>query len=156
MHTQFENAKVHPMENNWRTAPTIITENEKLLLRYSKWVAEQIDATTQQETLSQEIREVYNNMHQEAAKTYDGYFHLQFFEGKTAEEQTLETLHLQLQSISNEGIDLKRVTLLVRYAHEAVLLAKFLTNKGYNVQSAEGLQLQGRYADRCTCRLQRC
>ena len=80
-------------------------------------------------------------MHQEAAKTYDGYFHLQFFEGKTAEEQTLETLHLQLQSISNEGIDLKRVTLLVRYAHEAVLLAKFLTNKGYNVQSAEGLQL---------------
>ena len=141
VHTQFENAKVHPMENNWRTAPTIITENEKLLLRYSKWVAEQIDATTQQETLSQEIREVYNNMHQEAAKTYDGYFHLQFFEGKTAEEQTLETLHLQLQSISNEGIDLKRVTLLVRYAHEAVLLAKFLTNKGYNVQSAEGLQL---------------
>ena len=80
-------------------------------------------------------------MHQEPAKTFDGYFHLQFFEGKTAEEHTLEALHLQLQDIVKEGIDLKRVTLLVRYAREAILLAKFLANKGYNVQSAEGLQL---------------
>ena len=141
VHTQFDNAKVNPMKDNWRTAPTIINENEKLLQRYSQWVADQIDATTHQEILSQEIRDVYNNMHQEPAKTFDGYFHLQFFEGKTAEEHTLEALHLQLQDIVKEGIDLKRVTLLVRYAREAILLAKFLANKGYNVQSAEGLQL---------------
>jgi hypothetical protein len=80
-------------------------------------------------------------MHQHAQKKSQGYFHMQFFEGKTATDDSLEALDQLLQSFIQEGIDLKRVTLLTRYAYEAALIAKFLTERNYSVQSAAGLQV---------------
>ena len=46
-------------------------------------------------------------MHQEAQKSYKGYFHMQFFEGKNAQAEALEALDQLLQSLLSEGIDLK-------------------------------------------------
>lgn len=140
---QFTHHQTHRMPHNWRTAPIIIQENEKLIYAFSQRVAKNICEKFNQDNLGDDIRYIFDPeyTHQEPAKDYQGYFHMQFFEGNTAEEQTLEQLHLQLQSLKQEGIDLKRVTLLVRYTNQASILTQYLINHGYNVQSSEGLQL---------------
>ena len=131
------------MEDNWRTAPVIIQENEKLLLRYTSHITDEIDKQSGDTTTSQDLRNIYSfdAMHQVAKKSYKGYFHMQFFEGKSYKEDSLEALDQLLQSLIQEGIDLKRVTLLTRYAYEAAELAQFLVQRNYNVQSAAGLQV---------------
>ena len=136
------------MEDNWRTAKIVIQENEKLLQRYCTWVADQIDLETQQPEISQDIRHTYSwdEMHQEAQKSYKGYFHMQFFEGKNAQAEALEALDQLLQSLLAEGIDLKRVTLLTRFAYEAAQLAQFLVQRNYSVQSAAGLRVDAHRA----------
>ena len=141
--SQFQNVKLPKMDENWRTAEVVITENEKLLQRYSTWVADRIDEQTLQPDLSQDIRHMYSYdaMHQKAKKKYKGYFHMQFFEGKTAKVESLEALDQLLQSLLAEGIDLKRVTLLTRFAYEAAELAQFLIQRNYSVQSAAGLRV---------------
>lgn len=140
---QFPQHKAHIMPNNWRTAPVIIEENEKLMLQFSNRLVENICNKYNQHDLGTDITHIFDPtfMHQEPAKNYAGYFHLQFVEGTDAEEKTLNILHQQLQTLQQEGIDLKRVTLLVRYSNQAASLARFLIEKGYNVQSSEGLQI---------------
>ena len=140
---QFRNTTTPKMEDNWRTAPVIIQENEKLLLRYTSHIADEIDKQSGDTTTSQDLRNIYSfdAMHQVAKKSYKGYFHMQFFEGKSYKEDSLEALDQLLQSLIQEGIDLKRVTLLTRYAYEAAELAQFLVQRNYNVQSAAGLQV---------------
>ena len=146
--SQFHNTTIPKMEDNWRTAPIVIQENEKLLQRYSTWVADQIDLQTNQPAISQDIRNIYSwdAMHQEAQKSYKGYFHMQFFEGKEAQTNALEALDQLLQSLQAEGIDLKRVTLLTRFAYEAAELAQFLVQRNYSVQSAAGLRVDSHKA----------
>lgn len=140
---EFSSHQAHTMGYNWRTAPVIVEENEKLMLKLSQHVAQQIAKKYKQPNLGDEIQYIFaeEQMHQDAAKTADGYFHLQYFEGKDADQQTLDALLAQLQSLQQEGIDLKRVTLLVRYNTQATTLATFLINHGYNVQSSEGLKI---------------
>jgi ATP-dependent exoDNAse (exonuclease V) beta subunit len=140
---QFHPSKVFHMPNNWRTAPIIVQENEKLIQTISTHIATQLCNKYAQSDLGEDLSYIFDpaTMHQEAAKQAHGYFHLQFFEGNDADEQTLETLHLQLQSLLQEGIDLKRVTILTRYTAQAKLLAQHLVDKGYCVQSSEGLQV---------------
>ena len=140
---QFPHHSDYTMPYNWRTAPVIIEENEKLMQQFSTCVARNICEKYNQQDLGADIDYIFDSkrMHQEPAKKLSGYFHMQFFEGIDAEEQTLSTLHQQLQLLQQEGIDLKRVTLLVRYSNQASLLARFLINQGYNVQSSDGLQI---------------
>ena len=140
---EFSSHQTHTMGYNWRTAPVIVEENEKLMQKLSQHVAQQTANKYSQPDFGSEIQYIFDEeqMHQKAAKTTDGYFHLQYFEGKDADEQTLDALHAQLQSLQQEGIDLKRVTLLVRNNDQAATLATFLINHGYNVQSSEGLKI---------------
>lgn len=141
--SQFHNTILPKMEDNWRTAEVVVNENEKLMLRYSTWVTERIEEQTNQPDICQDIRNMYSwkAMHQIAQKKYHGYFHLQFFEGKDADIQGMEALDQLLQSLQAEGIDLKRVTLLTRTGNEAAELARFLVQRNYSVQSAEGLRV---------------
>lgn len=139
----FAKSRVVQMPKNWRTAPVIIEENEKLMEEFSKHIANKLNTQFQRDTIGNDIAYIFDkdSMHQKAAKDLKGYFHMQFFEGNDAEEQTLHNLHLQLQALQAEGIELKRVALLVRFSNQAALLAKYLVEKGYNVQSSEGLQI---------------
>lgn len=143
LHEAFPHCQQPKMGANYRTAPIVVQENETLLQRYSQWVADQIDNLTQDTTTAEDIRHMYSpeQMHQEPKKNYKGYFHMQFFAGNDATEQRLEALHQQLQSLQKEGIDLSRVTLLTRKTDEAALLAQFLIQHNYQVQSSEGLLL---------------
>ena len=142
---EFHNTKVPKMEDNWRTAPIVIQENEKLLQLYSQYIADQLDQASGDPQISQDIRNIYSYdaMHQVAQKSYHGYFHMQFFEDKTYKEDSLKALDQLLQSLQQEGVDLKRVTLLVRRGTEAAELARFLVERNYSVQSAEGLRVGG-------------
>ena len=143
IHQQFPNHQAYTMPHNWRTAPVIIEENERLMQQLSTHIAEKICEKYNQSDLGTDISYIFDSkfMHQEPAKKTPGYFHMQFFEGDDAEAQTLAQLHEMLQSLQEEGIDLKRVTLLVRYTYQAAILAQFLIQQGYRVQSSEGLQI---------------
>ena len=143
IHQQFPHHRAYTMPHNWRTAPVIIRENERLMQLLSTHVAENICEKYEQSDLGTDILYIFDPkfMHQEPAKNTPGYFHMQFFEGDDAEAKTLDQLHQLLQSLQQEGIDLKRVTLLVRYTYQAAILAQFLIQHGYRVQSSEGLRI---------------
>jgi ATP-dependent exoDNAse (exonuclease V) beta subunit len=80
-------------------------------------------------------------MHQEAKRKYDGYFHMQFFDSKTYDEDALNALIKQIQGFQQENIDLSRVTILTRYSRESEKIANHLIQHGYSVQSSEGLRI---------------
>ena len=133
------------MGKNWRTAKIVVENNERLMQEYCQWVVDKCKqeyATPYHETI-EEIAHIYSydEMHQKPQKTYDGCFHMQFFEGKNYKERALDTLYEQLQSLQKEQIDLSRVTILTRYTREVEAIAQFLIQKGYEVQSAGGLRI---------------
>ena len=140
---QFSNTLMPKMTHNYRTAPQVIAYNEKLMEAYSQWIADQIDSLTHCPQLSQDIRDMYSHceMHQEPAKNYEGYFHMQFFEGKKTQDARFEAVLQQLQSFEQEGINLSRVTILTRIGKEAKAISEFLIQHGYNIQSSEGLTI---------------
>lgn len=133
------------MGNNWRTAKVIVDNNERLMQAYCKWVVDEFKKTydNQYHDKIDEIAHIYDykQMHQEAKKSYDGYFHMQFFEGKNYRESALDTLLQQIQSLQEENINLSRVTILTRYSKDVESIAQFLIQNGYEVQSAGGLRI---------------
>ena len=133
------------MGKNWRTAKVVVENNERLMQEYCQWVVDKCkqEYAAPYHKAIEEIAHIYSHdeMHQKAQKTYDGCFHMQFFEGKNYKEWALDTLHEQLQSLQQEQIDLSRVTILTRYTREVETIAQFLIQKGYEVQSAGGLRI---------------
>lgn len=133
------------MGSNWRAAKVVVENNERLMQEYCQWVVNKCknEYAAQYHEPIEEIAHIYSydEMHQEAKKTYDGCFHMQFFEGKNYKERALDTLLEQLQSLQKEQIDLSRVTILTRYTREVETIAQFLIQKGYEVQSAGGLRI---------------
>lgn len=148
---QFDNVKFgEGMKNNWRTAKAVVDNNEQLMQAYCKWVANEFKNKYGSDFEDQinEISHIYSidEMHQEARKPYSGYFHMQFFEGKSYKEQALETLLKQIQCFEDENIDLSRVTILTRYVKDVEATAKFLIQNGYEVQSTGGLRISSHIA----------
>ena len=141
-HTEFAPG----MDGNWRTAPEIVERNELVMQRYCDWLVNELKSKyPHYEEQLNELATIYSHeeMHQDAKKKHKGYFHMQFFEDKTYKEDSLKALDQLLQSLQQEGVDLKRVTLLVRRGTEAAELARFLVERNYSVQSAEGLRVGG-------------
>ena len=133
------------MGKNWRTAKIVVDSNELLMQKYCKWVVDKckLEYPDSYHEPIEDIAHIYSfdEMHQKAQKTYDGCFHMQFFEEKNYKESALNTLFEQLQSLQNEQIDLSRVTILTRYTRDVETIAQFLIQKGYEVQSAGGLRI---------------
>lgn len=146
VHKEFSRTEfAQGMGNNWRTAKVIVDNNETLMQRYCQYIID--DMRIQYPRFEQQLAEIAHiytpeEMHQDAKKSYDGYFHMQFFKSSEYKKRLLETLLLQLQQFQEEGIDLSRVTLLTRKGNEARLLASHLIQNGYEVQSAEGLRIE--------------
>ena len=135
------------MDCNWRTAELLVQHNEQMMLQYSQWITQQIqgkgwddhaEATAIQHIYAQEA------IHQKAKKDYPGVVHMQFFEGKKDEvqTQTLEVVAQQLQQLKEEDIDLGRVAILVRKRNEAEMTAQYLIERGFTVQSTDGMRIQ--------------
>lgn len=143
----FHNTCLPAMTNNWRTAPVVVAENEEVMARYSKWVADQLDAKSMEwktPHLSDDVRRIYapTNVHQEAKKSIPGVFQLQFFEGDNVTQQCLDALPPLLARLTQEGFAMGNVAMLVRQTYEVEILSRYLIAQGYNVQSAEGLRVQ--------------
>ena len=133
------------MGKNWRTAKIVVDSNELLMQKYCQWVVDKckLEYPDSYHEPIEDIAHIYSfdEMHQKAQKTYDGCFHMQFFEEKNYKESALNILFGQLQSLQNEQIDLSRVTILTRYTRDVETIAQFLIQKGYEVQSAGGLRI---------------
>ena len=133
------------MGSNWRTAKVVVDNNEQLMQQYCTWVVNKLKEKYGEKFYNQidEIAHIYshNEMHQVAQKSYDGYFHMQFFEGKGYKDDALDATLTQIQSMQEEGIDLSRITILARYTRDVETIANFLIQQGYEVQSAGGLRI---------------
>ena len=140
------------MEHNWRSAALLIQENEHMMLEYSKWVTDTIEAKGwKDEPLAASIQHIYNEktIRQKASKNIPGVFHLEFFDNNNKEqvlEQTLEsTTQLIRQLTEEEGFTMSQIALLVRRGDDAEILANHLIENGIAVQSAEGMRIQSHW-----------
>ena len=148
VHSKFSNVKQPDMLYNWRSAKLLIEENEQLISEYAKWMGKQFEQEKWdiESPLAQMAMSIYETdaIHQKAKKEYPGLFQLQFFDAKGEDliKQTLQALDSQLQSLREEGFEWKNIALLVRRGDDAELLAHYLIEKGYPVESAEGMRIQ--------------
>ena len=148
VHSEFPNVKQPDMLYNWRSAKLLIEENEQLISEYAKWMGKQFEQEKWdiESPLAQMAMSIYETdaIHQKAKKDYPGLFHLQFFDTKGDDLilQTLQAVDSQLQSLQKEGFEWKNIALLVRQGDDAEILARFLIEKGYPVESADGMRIQ--------------
>ena len=147
VHSKFSNVKQPDMLYNWRSAKLLIEENEQLIGEYAQWVAKQFEQEKWdiESPLAQMAMSIYelDAIHQKAKKKFPGLFHLQFFDTKGEDliQQTLQAVDSQLKSLQEEGFEWKNIALLVRRGDDAELLARYLIEKGYPVESAEGMRI---------------
>lgn len=148
VHSKFANVQQPPMIDNWRSAKVLIQENEQLIGEYAKWVATYFtnEGWNEESPLAQMAMSIYHTdaIHQEAQKDYPGVFQLQFIDAKNEDllQQTLQAVDLQLQALRQEGWEWNKIAMLVRRGNDAELLARYLIEKGYPVESAEGMRIQ--------------
>ncbi len=148
VHSEFPNVQQPPMIDNWRSAKLLIQENEQLISNYAQWVANYFEREgwNNESPLAQMAMSIYHPdaIHQEAQKDYPGLFQLQFFDAKAEDliQQTLQAVDTQLQTLKQEGWQWNSIALLVRRGDDAELLARYLIDKGYPVESAEGMRIQ--------------
>ena len=148
VHNEFAGAKLPPMEDNWRTSPIVVKENEQLICQYAQWLTKHLekDGWNKETPLADMAMSIYDQkaIHQEAQKEYTGLFQLQFFatEKQDLEAKTLEAIDKQLKALKEEGFEWKQIALLVRTGNDAELLAHYLIEKDYPVESAEGMRVQ--------------
>ena len=148
VHSKFANVQQPPMIDNWRSAKVLIQENEQLIGEYAKWVATYFtnEGWNEESPLAQMAMSIYHTdaIHQEAQKDYPGVFQLQFINAKNEDllQQTLQAVDLQLQALRQEGWEWNKIAMLVRRGNDEELLARYLIEKGYPVESAEGMRIQ--------------
>ena len=148
VHTNFSNVELPPMEENWRSAKLLIEENELLISEYAKWVSKYFkeEGWNEETYLANIAMSIYHKdtIHQKAQKDFTGIFQLQFFDAENEDltQQTLEAVNAQLQQLKQEGFEWKQIAMLVRRGEDAELLARHLIEKGYPVESAEGMRIQ--------------
>ena len=148
VHSEFAHAKQPPMIDNWRSAKLLIQENEQLIGQYAQWVAQYFahEGWNEESPLANMAMAIYHPdaIHQEAQKDYPGVFQLQFIDAKAEDliEQTLQAVDQQLQALHEEGWEWNNIAMLVRRGDDAELLARYLIEKGYPVESAEGMRIQ--------------
>ncbi len=148
VHSEFAHVQQPPMIDNWRSAKLLIQENEQLIGEYAKWVATYFtnEGWNDESPLAQMAMSIYHRdaIHQEAQKDYPGLFQLQFIDAKNEDliQQTLQAVDHQLQTLKQEGWEWNNIAILVRRGNDAELLARYLIEKGYPVESAEGMRIQ--------------
>ena len=148
VHSEFTDVKQPPMIDNWRSAKLLIQENEQLIGQYAQWVAQYFahEGWNEESPLANMAMSIYHPdaIHQEAQKDYPGVFQLQFIDAKAEDliEQTLQAVDQQLQALREEGWEWNNIAMLVRRGDDAELLARYLIEKGYPVESAEGMRIQ--------------
>ena len=146
VHEEFANVKQPPMIDNWRSAKLLIKENELLIGEYAKWAANKLGFGDQEDEYKNSplANHLPEAIHQEAQKDYPGVFQLQFINTKAEDlvEQTLQAVDQQLRALREEGWEWNNIAMLVRRGDDAELLARYLIEKGYPVESAEGMRIQ--------------
>lgn len=141
----FDEVRMPAMHDNWRTAPLVVRENEEVIARYSSYVVDELKRRfVDNPDIAKTVQRIYapENVHQEAHKKLPGVFHLQFFDGKEYQQSCLDILPSLIDQLQGEGFGLGSIAMLVRQSSEAEMVARYLMEHGYRVQSADGLRVQ--------------
>ena len=141
---EFANTRQPPMKRNFRSSKTLVGFNNEFFSRYRDFVADKLDKTYPADPqLAAQVRSIYadERLCQQPVKDFEGYISARFFEGSADEvrEQCIEAICPVLEDIRQRGGRLCNVAILVRRKEEIRRVAQVLSERGYKVQSAEGL-----------------
>ena len=113
------------LEENYRSAPEIVSFNNNLFAHLSK-------------QLPISVQSIYNESIQHATKKFTGYVEARF-EEKMEEEKQLEYILSVIHDSLEKGFELKDICVLVRTNFKGALIADFLTRNRIKVISPDSL-----------------
>ncbi len=144
----FPNHKMPKMENNYRSAREVVETNNALFEQYLPWVAEHYTAAMgkkhPQPERAQQLLDSYNTVRQEVKSNQKGYVQFTFLPTETpaqAEEMALDQIPAIIDNARQRGVPFREIAILARAAKDVQLISQFLIEKGYPIQTAEGLLL---------------
>ncbi len=136
-----------PMTKNFRSSATIVNANNEIFKGYVGWAANKLtedlkslDGTSR----AGRLMSCYSTLRQEPVSTEPGYIHMQFFKvekAPEAKEEAMKALPAILDDLIARHVPAKEIAILVRNGNEAQRIAHELIEKGYPIQTAEGLLL---------------
>lgn len=133
-----KNVEELQLDTNWRSATCVVDFNNTFF-DYAPKALEPIlgDAPAKM------VQQLYNGVAQKKNSTTSGHVRMQFVptddKNTTWREHALKLLPEAIENLKDNGYQLSRITMLVRYNNEAVQVADFLLKKGYKVVSNEAL-----------------
>ena len=127
------NAKIKPLESNYRSFKTIVDFNNS----FFNFLSEKL--------FSNEIHEnLYKNSKQKTENTNDGFVELTFLDLDFSDDKELmysKKVHETILECLEQGFSMSEICVLVRKKKEGIAIAEFLSDLGMNIMSSETLLL---------------
>lgn len=147
--------KEFPLDANWRSDKTIVEQNNRIFPLLAKKTAESF--LSRNPNLQEEITDIYKDVGQIVKRNcetgYVKYFFSDIKKKEDRETDTLARLVTLLNDITQRGIPLGKVAILVRRNAEAALVAQWLISNSIKVMSSEGLVLNASPSVRIVIRI---
>lgn len=144
----FPKHEMPKMENNYRSAREVVETNNALFEQYLPWVAEHYAAAMgkkhPQPERIQQLLDSYNTVRQEVKSNKKGCVQFTFLPTETpaqAEEMALDRIPAIIDDVRQRGVPFREIAILARASKDVQLISQFLIEKGYPIQTAEGLLL---------------
>ena len=137
-----------PMDTNFRSSEVVVNANNEIFERYVDWAANKLTADLKilsDTTRADQLRSCYSTLHQKSHSTEQGYVHMEFFPiNKQAEAKAaaLERVPAIIDDLIDRHVPYKQIAILVRDNKDAQAIAGDLIEKGYPIQTAEGLLIR--------------
>ena len=136
-----------PMKTNYRSSEVVVKANNEIFERYVDWAANKLNADLKElsdTTRSELLRSCYSTLRQEPHSKEQGYVHIEFLKAEKrtqANEEALERVPAIIDDLIARHVPYQQIAILVRGNKEAQEIAQYLIEKGYPIQTAEGLLL---------------
>ena len=134
-----------PMTTNYRSSEVVVKANNEIFERYVDWAANKLSTDLKElsdTTRADLLRSCYSTLRQEPHSKEQGYVHIEFLKTDKrtqANEEALERVPAIIDDLIARHVQHKEIAILVRGNKEAQEIAQYLIEKGYPIQTAEGL-----------------
>lgn len=144
----FPDHKMPKMEKNYRSAIEVVETNNALFEQYLPWVAEHYSTAMgkkhPQPERVQQLLDSYNTVRQTVQSTEHGFVQFTFLPTETpaqAEQMALDQVPSIIDGARQRGVPFREIAILARASKDVQLISQYLIEKGYPIQTAEGLLL---------------
>ena len=143
----FPNHRLEPMPYNFRSAKEIVETNNELFARYLPYVAEHYTKAMgkhPQPERAQLLLDSYATVSQQVKSQDHGYVNFTFLPTETSKEAeaiALDRLPDLIDNVRQRGVPFREIAVLARFGKDVQTLSQYLIEKGYPIQTAEGLLL---------------